>query len=161
MTYRRRVDTRDNHILNIASQEDVLLALVGNRIGEGVFREVYELPGRPDVVLKVQVGVSHCNVMEWTLWDHAQDTRAGKWLAPCVSISQRGGALIQKRTTPISDRVWNSLEVPCWIDDVKQENFGMYQGRPVCHDYGFLHGVLRRGVAANRLVPAVPAWARK
>lgn len=143
-----------------ATKDSVLCVLVGEKIGAGVFRDVYAIPGQPDVVLKVEDrGAQFCNIMEWTLWDQLQDREAGKWLAPCIHLSGLGGkALIMKRTTPITAKAWKALRIPAWMGDVKRENWGLIKGKPVCHDYGLLGSILRRGTAGKALTPTPPEW---
>lgn len=43
--------------------------------------------------------------------------------------------MIQRRTTPLREDQKPKL-VPNFLADLKLENWGMYQGRPVVHDYG-------------------------
>lgn len=164
MTLIRHADVDEPHVFNLpASHKDsALQALVGKRLGFGIHREVYELRGRPDVVLKVEItGRTFANVTEWEVWQRVQYAPAiAKWFAPCVEIDQSGHVMIQKRTKPMPDRVWQTLEVPHYFTDLKPDNWGLFRGRPVCHDYA-LNLLMERGMGGKKLKPAVPAWAKR
>lgn len=64
-----------------------------------------------------------------------------------------GIALIQSRTHPFIDKEEFDMAVakvpgkklPSFFDDVHYGNFGLLDGRLVCHDYGFTH-FLKNGV---------------
>jgi hypothetical protein len=133
-------------------KDAALCVLVGEKLGSGVFRDVYEINGRPDVVLKLEDrGGEFCNVMEWKLWTDAQGTEAEKWLAPCTELSGLGGrALVMRRTQPMTEEVWAALEVPAFFNDLKADNWGLLDGRPVCHDYAHSN-VLLRGLRVGKL----------
>ena len=135
-----------------ATKDSALCVLVGEKLGSSVFRDVYAVNGRPDVVLKVEDrGGEFCNVMEWKIWTEAQGTPAEQWLAPCLDLSGLGGrALVMRRTKPITERIWRRLEVPAFFNDLKPENWGLIDGRPVCHDYAH-SDVLLRGLRVGKL----------
>lgn len=162
MTLVRHGDVDEPHIFNIHSRgkDSILQTLVGNRIGFGIHREVFELRGRPDLVLKVEVtGRTFANVKEWEVWRHVEDVTAiAHWFAPCVTIDQLGISLIQHRTQPMPDKVWQKLEVPHFFTDVKQANWGLIGGKPVCHDYA-LNLLMERGMGGKKLKPAASPWA--
>lgn len=109
----------------------------GQRLGGGVGREVFINRFDPTTVIKIETGFrSFQNILEWELWECQQYHKpVSKWLAPCVSISPCGIVLIQKRTEPIPTKLLPK-EIPSWCWDVKQENWSLYEGRPVMHDYG-------------------------
>jgi hypothetical protein len=152
----RAVDLGGREALNLdpGRKDSVLLLLVGPMIGQGVYREVYEVRGRPDVVLKVEVaGTEFCNATEWNIWRRVADTPFAKWFAPCLAIDQGGGALLQKRTKPMSDTAWRKLKVPAFFTDMKADNWGLIGGQPVCHDYA-LNRIIERGVTGKRMIGA-------
>ena len=122
-------------------------------IGSGVARKVYNSPLFPDCVVKIEnTAGSFQNVIEWNTWLNVKDTKRAKWFAPCVAISPCGGILIQKKTQPA---VKFPTRLPKFLGDTKPSNYGMYQGRFVCHDYGFDY-FLKGGLSPG-LVEAV--WA--
>lgn len=135
-----------------AVKDSALCILVGEKIGSGVFRDVYAVNGRPDVVLKLEErGGEFCNVMEWKLWTDAQGTPAEKWLAPCLDLSGLGGkALTMRRAEPMTEAVWRDLRVPAFCGDLKIDNWGLIDGQPVCTDYAHSR-VLIRGLGVGKL----------
>jgi len=109
-----------------------------DRIGRGTAREVFANRLDPDTVWKVEdTGRSFQNVNEWEYWKHVELSEMSLWLAPCVAVSATGSILLQKRTypVPIGDL---PKKVPAVFTDLKTSNWGMYDGRVVCHDYGKL-----------------------
>lgn len=138
--------------LDEATKNAALSMLVSNgRLGRGVYRDVYEITGRPDEVLKLEVrGAAFCNVTEWLTWINAPP-EAKPWLAPCLDISACGKALTMARTQPMTEAAWEALKVPAWFNDVQPGNWGLIDGRPVCHDYA-LSNILARGMRGKALV---------
>lgn len=118
---------------------------VGERIGKGSFRHVYKLKGDTSKVLKVE----YCdnvfsNIHEWQVWQQVRDTPIEKFFAPCYDIDTMGVALIQARTVPFENNAdfedavrASGDKIPAFMDDVHFGNWGTFEGRPVCHDYGF------------------------
>jgi hypothetical protein len=115
---------------------DLVRSLLGERLGQGISREVFEWGIDTDFVIKLEVGNGHFqNVTEWSTWAALNDTKHGKHLAPCKWISQCGTALLMRRTSPLlSDR--EPKKLPGWLTDTKRGNYGMLNGTVVCHDYG-------------------------
>lgn len=108
--------------------------LVGRMIARGTYRYVFFCLLSDDFVVKVEKGGSHHNAMEWQMWDQFKNVdHVSKWLAPCVNISACGRVLIQRRTTPLIEL---PDKMPVWLSDFKVQNYGMFDGRVVCHDYG-------------------------
>lgn len=108
----------------------------GERLGVGIGREVYVLATDPTKVIKIEMAsCSFQNAMEWEVWQVLKDSDAAKWLAPCRHISPSGNVLIQDRTAPLrQDELPERM--PKWLTDFKRTNYGMINGRVVCHDYG-------------------------
>jgi len=131
--------------------KDALLHFfVGKRIGKGAYRHVYRLNGGDgkDCVLKVEYcDAEFCNITEWKVWKAVEHTPHAEWFAPCVSIDLFGVALVQKRTKGFDSREeFNAYvekhhdgKLPAFFEDVHYGNFGLLEGRLVCHDYGFNH----------------------
>ena len=118
---------------------DLYQLMCGKWLGGGIGRGVYVLGVDPSLVIKVEtVGRSFQNVTEWEVWDDLvrADTDAMDWFAPCHYISPCGTILIQARTTPLA-KSQAPKKVPAFFTDLKYQNFGMYDGRVVAHDYGF------------------------
>lgn len=115
---------------------EFMRTFLGDRLGDGVDRQVYELRHSPKFVAKIEDNSrSFHNAMEWQIWQRLKDSPLEKWLAPCLDISPCGSVLIQRRTTPITS---GPERMPAFLGDMKLANFGMLNGRVVCHDYSRL-----------------------
>jgi hypothetical protein len=128
---------------------------VGRCIGTGYSRHVYELLGQPDRVMKLEHGNRHfSNIVEWKVWQAVQATPHAKWFAPCYSISFTGTALVQARTIPLTNEEFEHMtEVPEFLSDIHRANFGHFEGRIVCHDYG-RNNLMMLGMNAATMVSA-------
>lgn len=126
-----------------------LLLDADEKVGWGSAREVYKMRApQDDCVVKLESkSYSFQNVREWNVWETVKETKFAKWFAPCVSISPNGSVLIQRKTTPVPSDMWPE-KVPCFLTDLKRANFGMYEGRLVCHDYG-LHLLMENGMTTR------------
>lgn len=110
--------------------------ILGESEGAGTYRHVFSHARDKNLIVKVENGVcSFSNVREWDVWNAVKDTALAKWFVPCVTISGAGTVLIMKRAKPIP-RAKLPAKVPAFFTDLKPENWGLYQGRPVCVDYG-------------------------
>jgi hypothetical protein len=147
-------DTNDIH------RAELFNMVCGRVLGEGQNRTVYEHKFDSSVVIKMDTGDGRWfqNVAEWLVWDAVKDTAHAKWFAPCVTISECGKVLVQRRTV----RAINHPEqVPAYMCDLKINNFGILvprantdeEERFVCHDYGLLTRMLRTG-ASKRMTNA-------
>lgn len=129
---------------------DTLLLFAGRQIGAGVYRRVFEVQTDPSLVLKVEEGGGDfSNQMEEAVWRAVRDTKFRRWFAPVVAISPWGVALLMRRTEPLTDRDCRRItHLPAFFTDIKRANFGMLNGRVVCHDYG-LHLLLENGMTSR------------
>lgn len=130
--------------------------IVGDLIGSGVDRTVFEyLPDKTCVIKFATRRGSFQNVHEWDLWQQhslPKRTTVCDMLAPCVSISHSGNVLIQKRTKPIPFGFKLPKMVPSALDsDLKRENWGLFKGRVVCHDYGRHNAVFYASKGRNMI----------
>lgn len=127
--------------------------LVGEKIDYGRDRNVYACHAFPDCVVKVENrGANNfSNVLEWCIWCEFKETKWAKWIAPCRLISACGVVLIQARCEPLKKR---PRRVPAWMADLKGENWGELEGRPVCFDYA--NNMLFE--AAKRMGMKAPEW---
>jgi hypothetical protein len=112
---------------------------LGDKLGEGIAREVYINALTPTHVIKIEHGAhSYQNTAEWLFWDAVKYRPAlAKWFAPCHFLSPCGGVLIQERVSPLPDKRKPNL-MPAFFCDFKKENYGLYKGRIVACDYGLL-----------------------
>ena len=119
-------------------------------IGVGASRVVFPLwmdfgkNENKDLVIKIayEKDVSF-NVNEYETWQAVVHTEHSKWFAPVISMSKCGKLLIQKRTEPITIP---PEKIPAYMTDVKLSNWGMLNGKPVCHDYGSSGKLLTMGL---------------
>lgn len=125
-------------------------------LGEGASRKVYALRRDPDLVLKIEdAGRTFNNQTEWMIWQEVKDWPIADWFAPCVAIDSWGSALLQRRTEPFECerdfrealRKTRGGYLPTLFSDTHHENFGMLDGRVVCHDYGY-HKLFYQGAQA-------------
>lgn len=121
---------------------DLIKVLVGKRIDGGQFREVFEYGPNPKKwVIKIATHELSSNVVEAKVWYEAQGLNSDlqivkDWLAPVKFISPDSRVLVMRRTQPIEMKDLPK-KLPSFVNwDVKPENFGMLDGRLVCHDYG-------------------------
>ena len=107
--------------------------MCGDRIGQGIAREVYVFKPNPNWVIKFELAEQDFqNVTEWAVWQAAPD-KAAKWLAPCIDISAHGKILLQMRCEPL---VKPPKKYPKWMQDMHRFNWGLLKGKPVAMDYG-------------------------
>lgn len=117
--------------------------MMGNIIGSGMSRGVYDYRYDPTKVIKFEYGTENFqNVMEWRIWQEYKNCEeVARWLAPCHSISLNGNFLIMEKAADLQpDQIPNVL--PEFLTDHKPENFGIIgagkKKRVVCRDYGFV-----------------------
>lgn len=117
------------------SAVDLANLACGQVIGRGVYRTVFECRFNPAWVLKHDTQENHSNIFEHSMWSELQGTELEKWLAPIEWVSADGFWLVQHRTEPLR-RADLPKRIPAIFCDLKLTNWGMLDGRPVCHDYG-------------------------
>lgn len=121
-------------------------------LGRGMSREVYAMRGDDSVVVKIETETRQFqNVEEWACWQWVDGTPMARWFAPCVSISGAGTILMQRRVTPMRPGE-RPDKLPAFLCDLKPENFGVYQGKVVCCDYGTVLCAIR--TSSKRMVRA-------
>jgi hypothetical protein len=116
---------------------ELFTMMVGDILGAGEFRIVYNHMHRTDLVLKFEPN-AQCfqNIAEWEFWhDNKKNKKVAQWLAPCEYISPCGIVLAMKKTTK-PQLIDYPKRVPEFLTDLKRTNFGMLGGRMVAHDYG-------------------------
>jgi hypothetical protein len=124
--------------------QDALTLLCGDLLGSGVSRQTYVYAADKNYVVKMQHSTADFqNQTEWKLWHDLKGVEGrglDKWLAPCIRISDMGTWMIQKRTTPVTldylKKKYN--RIPEMFTDLKADNWGLLDGKLVCHDYGRL-----------------------
>lgn len=133
--------------------EEFFNLFCGDLLGEGIHRKVFEHRFDQTVVIKCEQSHStFANVREWKLWDECRDYKpVADWLAPCIDISPMGTILLQRRVVPFSRRDPLPEKIPDWVLDVKPQNWGWLDNRPVVHDYTNMRTTINK-----KLV--VPDW---
>lgn len=151
MTY---VFERERYFGNAVS-EDFLSVVIGPYIGGGLYRNVFEHAYDNTLVVKVETNAgSFANIRENRMWfDYCEHPKLSKWFAPCVYISDGGKVLIQKKVAPLDGRKMPT-KIPPMIDDGHMGNWGIYEDRVVCCDYG---NQLSNQIAAKSKF-VVPQW---
>jgi hypothetical protein len=131
---------------NPAMHREVFHLLCNNQIGKGMSRDVYDSKLLLDSVVKIEdYSGQFQNIIEWETWQRVKDTDYAKWFAPCEWISPNGSVLIQKKTQQAHKY---PDKMPVFFCDFKRTNYGMHNGKFVCHDYGtnllFENGMTKR-----------------
>lgn len=150
MTHEEEEKYAIEHILSdkIVAHEFVNFFL-GNYIGSGISRYVFENPMDPKTVIKIDPSRYSANVIEFNVWQHVEHVEAiNKWFAPVVSMSKCGRILIMKKCSTVLDSKLPD-KVPAFFTDIKKENFGMYKNHVCCLDYAS-HLLLEKGMT-NRM----------
>lgn len=128
--------------------EDLMNMICGELLGSGQYRHVYRAKFDDKVVIKYErQNVNRSNIFEYDMWLAYKDTDFAKWLAPCYQLSPDGTWLVQAFTENLQAHQI-PIEVPAMFCDLKPENWGWFDGRVVCRDYGnnLLHNMaLNRG----------------
>lgn len=118
--------------------DDLLELFVGPVISYGTYRDVYTFrPSPTEYVIKIQRNSGSLrfdNVIEWDIWNEFKDHKFGKYLAPIETISENGHVLIMRKTKPLLKSL-DKYKLPTLLSDLKEENFGLYNDKIVCHDY--------------------------
>lgn len=149
------MDIRAAYFSGVMGQE-FFDTIVGEQLGVGISRTVHATKSwmGNDKVIKFEYGIQKFqNTREWLVWKAWEDNEdVSPWLAPCYEVSPCGCTLIQARTWKMRpDDV--PEKIPAWATDLKAENWGMFEGRPVIHDYGHVVTSLSR---VGKLVK--PKW---
>lgn len=121
--------------------------LVGDVIGEGCTRAVYEYLPDPSLVLKVELseGFAHANVMEYQIWNAVWlDKDMSQYFAPVTWISSCGHYLLMKKCKRYDyfRDMRRPNKFPAWLGDTCNFNFGwLFDPKTeehsfVCLDYG-------------------------
>ena len=120
--------------------EALSAVVLGKHLGSGAFRDVYECRLDDSIVIKIakdHEGAFH-NAKEWEYyWDISGIKGVGKWLCPVVMISNDNRILVMKRAYPVRKSEMPK-SIPKFCTDIKIDNFGLYDGRVVMVDYGYI-----------------------
>lgn len=112
----------------------------GEKIGFGMYRDVYLLKDNPYWVLKFEKADSKrwCNIAEWLAYDQFRwYAKLAQYLAPNYFIEGSGRILIQRRVKH-KDISEYPIRLPSIFTDLKRTNYGFIGEQFVCCDYPFL-----------------------
>lgn len=125
-------------ISDVAQYEDMQSLFLGELLGIGIHRRVGVFKPDNSLVLKCAVECPNINILEEEVWQMVRETNIAKWFAPCVSISDCGMFLLQRRVETRPRSEYPRL-VPSFFGDCKYSNYGWIDGQFVCCDYaGFI-----------------------
>ena len=121
---------------------DLILMMLGRKLGSGTYRSVYEYNMNPKLVVKIEPNSTECNITEFLLWDEIRELKGNlawvkDWFAPVHYCSPNGKILIMEKTVKKDKE--KPKKVPHFMSDVKDNNFGWIGNKFVCHDYGFIY----------------------
>lgn len=121
--------------------KQVIKNACGEKIGSGLFRDVYVLKHNPEYVVKIERDMSQAgfvNAMEWRNYiQHRDWTLLAPFVAPCEIINEKGNILIQRRAYAGRRKDYPKY-IPAVFTDLKLSNFGWIEGQFVCFDYAYL-----------------------
>lgn len=121
---------------NAFIHKELFWTIAGERLGYGMSRTAYEAKILPNAVIKTEENSGKFqNIIEWETWNEVKGSPFEKWFAPCLHISACGSVLIMARTARPNPDQYPEL-MPAFLTDFKRTNYGMLDGRLVCHDYG-------------------------
>lgn len=136
-------------------QVDFADLFCGEKLGNGIGRQVYVLATDATKVIKVETSSqSFQNVIEWETWNDLKGTDYAAFLAPCHFISPCGIVLIQSRVEKLTPQR-EKVRLPSFLTDFKRSNYGLLKNRVVCCDYG-TNLLASHGAFASRL--RKPDW---
>lgn len=110
---------------------------VGESVGFGMARNVFESKLNPSIVIKVENGKgSFQNIVEFETWNNVREYGNAyfmKWFCPVLHISDCGRILVMAKAKKATRYPTN---IPVFLTDTKKNNYGVHNGRFVCLDYG-------------------------
>jgi hypothetical protein len=121
---------------------DLILMMLGQKIGSGSYRSVYNYNMNDKLVVKIEPNSTEQNISEFIMWDEIRGLKEDKawvkdWFAPIHWCSPNGKILIMEKT--FQKNKPKPKEIPKFLSDVKSANFGWIGNKYVCHDYGFIY----------------------
>lgn len=130
--------TKLEYLENLILGTELLNCILGDKIGSGMTRDVFQHPHFDDQVVKVEYQNNGDNWAEWRVWKMVEHTDHKKWFAECSWISSNGLVLIQKKTEDFYERLSKAPKhVPKYFTDIKPDNMGWIKNQLTFHDYSF------------------------
>lgn len=132
-----------NVINNPFATQDLLRFCLGDFIGSGDYRMVFEWSFKPNTVVKYcDAEDCQANWTEYSIWESVKGTKNEKWFCPVLGISPCGRFLLMKKAKPIKATDKFPKKIPNFFTDTHTGNFGWIGKRLVCTDYQFIHRAL-------------------
>ena len=113
---------------------DTFSFLLGEKLGEGETRAVYDYAFDNNWVVKIAKKHPNDNVIEFDIWHLIKNSSESKWFAECKWLSPSGHIMLQRKTKPIK---YLPDLLPNVFTDIHLRNFGKIGNQVVCHDYAF------------------------
>lgn len=134
---------------------DLVTSIIGEDIGRGTYRAVYEYNLDDRYVVKIEPENTSCNLIEYMIWDEVKGLMGEsewvkKWFAPVKWISPNGRILIMQKTHKRDNKV-KPEKIPKFLWDVCERNFGWIGNNYVCHDYGQLYNMIAYPKAMKKI----------
>lgn len=136
--------------------KDLANGCLGKFLGQGVARHVWVSTIDPTKVIKLEIESFFQNIREWDTWLELKDSKYAKYLAPCIGISDGGRMLVQERIEPLRKDM-EKCKMPDFLTDFKRSNYGIYNGRVVCCDYG-TNILLSFALSERKIKLITPNW---
>lgn len=127
---------------------DIIAAIIGKPLGEGLSRNVFEYNLNPEkYVIKLETTNYRSNASEIILWNEIQGLKGPlswvkDWFAPILWHSPNSLVLVMERTYQDPNRK-KPDRIPSFFQDVAERNFGWLNNKFVCHDYGSIYGFIK------------------
>ncbi len=113
---------------------DLASFVCAESLGQGISRLVFVYRPNPKWVIKIEE-TGFQNVFEQHVWSRVRDTEHKRWFAPIIDCSALGTVILMERTERPRPGEFPKL-MPAYLTDFKRTNYGMLNGKLVCHDYG-------------------------
>lgn len=124
---------------------EILENYLGECIGQGSSRWVFEFNNK--LVLKIEKGDWHANVVEWDTWITVKGSKWEKWFAPIEWISPNGRLMFQRKCNKVYEQ---PKKLPNFLYDVKLSNLGELNGQIVAIDYS-INKLIENGLKIGKL----------
>ncbi len=111
----------------------------GEYIGNGRFRDVYDLKMDNRYVVKIEKFPEQgyfCNVTEYRNFIESKNTPVRKWLCPVLFIS-RNGRISVMRKAKFKTKDQYPKKLPSFLADIHAGNFAFIGRQFVCTDYAW------------------------
>ena len=107
-------------------------------LGEGKHRRTYVHPDDETLVIKVIKTDRSKNLDEFRNCRLINRSGMGHWIAQVIELLDGGNVLVMERVVPLTRP---PDEIPKFFRDTRVSNWGLLNGRPVCHDYTDIHEI--------------------